>query len=304
MPLYVARAARVLHVAAAAFAVGAIAGMFLRGLALEYRASWQSTFLDAPQVHRIVSTALAPGAFVTGIAVPDAAHVSSIRTSNPAGGENASRWLYLYAGTLLVLVIVPRLLLALASGAVERRRAALAIPLDDAYYRRVLRGFREGPISVRVVPYSFTVPEVSVEGLRAVVARMVGPRAQVSIAPIVRYGAEDALPDDLVGTQSSIVVALFTATATPEREGHGAFVAALTARCGGEHECVALVDESAFRDRWPDDEARLGERRAAWRALFDECRIAAAFVDLARPDLPAAEAAIERALVGGGATER
>ena len=50
VPLYGMRAARILHVAAAALASGVIAGLYLRGLAFEYRAGWESTFLDAPTV--------------------------------------------------------------------------------------------------------------------------------------------------------------------------------------------------------------------------------------------------------------
>src|SRR5436853_594858 len=46
-PLYVARAARLLHAAAALFAAGIVAGLYLHGIAVEYRASWESTFLDA-----------------------------------------------------------------------------------------------------------------------------------------------------------------------------------------------------------------------------------------------------------------
>ena len=64
--LYGVRAARILHGAAAALAAGVIAGLYMRGLALEYRASWQSTFLDAPIVHSIVAFAYAPGALSDG----------------------------------------------------------------------------------------------------------------------------------------------------------------------------------------------------------------------------------------------
>ena len=49
-PLYAARAARVLHFAAAALALGVIAGLYVRGLGLEYRATWESTFLEPSSV--------------------------------------------------------------------------------------------------------------------------------------------------------------------------------------------------------------------------------------------------------------
>ncbi len=67
---------------AAMLAAGAIAGLYLRGIALEYRAGWQSTFLDAGDVAGLLHVVLAPGAWLTGIAIPGADHLRTI-----AGGE-------------------------------------------------------------------------------------------------------------------------------------------------------------------------------------------------------------------------
>ncbi len=298
-PLYAARAARILHLAAALFAAGVMSGLFLRGLAFEYRASWQSTFLDAPQVHQIVAVALAPGAVITGLPVPDVAHIASIRAGTTDAGENAALWLYLYTATILALVIVPRLVLALADGLIEHRRAKkLGLALDEPYFRRMLRGFRDGPVRVRVVPYSFTPTDAAAEGLRQVTARVLGARADVTFATPVVYGGEDALAADAVPPDATIVVALFAATATPESESHGAFVAKLAAAAGGARECVAIVDETAFRERWPKDEARLADRRSAWRDVLAARRMPVVFIHLAQPDLTQAEAAFEAAIAG------
>ena len=51
-----------------------------------------------------------------------------------------------------------------------------------------------------------------------------------------------------------------------------------------------LVDESAFLARWGDDDARREERRAVWRELVEAHGGVPVFVDLADPDLAAAEA--------------
>ena len=59
-PLSAARAATLLHAAAAALALGLIAGLYLRGLALDYRVGWESTFLSAGAAHAAVTTLLAP----------------------------------------------------------------------------------------------------------------------------------------------------------------------------------------------------------------------------------------------------
>ena len=64
-PLYAARAARILHLAAAALALGVVVGLYVRGIAFEYRATWESTFLDAPTVRTLLAFAYAPGAWLT-----------------------------------------------------------------------------------------------------------------------------------------------------------------------------------------------------------------------------------------------
>ena len=48
----------------------------MRGLALEYRATWQSTFLEPAAVRAVVAAFYAPGAWVTQLAVPDVAQVA------------------------------------------------------------------------------------------------------------------------------------------------------------------------------------------------------------------------------------
>ena len=46
-------------------------------LGLEYRAGWESTFLDAARVRALLGFALAPAAWLTGIALPDVARLEA-----------------------------------------------------------------------------------------------------------------------------------------------------------------------------------------------------------------------------------
>ncbi len=295
-PLYGARAARVLHLAAAATALGVIAGLYTRGLAFEYRASWESTFLGAEQVHALLSVTLAPGSWLTGIPVPDVAAIEAIRA--PAS-ENAAMWMHLMAGTVAVVVIIPRLVLALVAGLVERRRAKnVALPLDEPYYRRLVAGWVGEPTRVRVIPYSYTLTPEARAGLEAILARAYGNAAATIDAP-VGWGDDEWLSPatDAAGTGSidavEIRLPLFSLTATPEDVAHGEFLDALRAgggRAAASGPTVVLVDESAFLARWGDDAARREERRAVWRELVEAHGGVPVFVDLADPDLAAAEA--------------
>jgi len=288
-PLYGARAARILHCAALALALGMLAGMYVRGIALEYRATWESTFLDAAQVRALLAAAWAPGAAITGIAIPDAARIASIRA--PAS-ENAALWLHLIAATVLAIVIVPRAILGAVAAYVERRRAAnMPVPLAEPYFQRLLRGFRGGRAAVRVVSYSYTPGAAALAGLEAIVARAFGGSAALVVDVPVAYGDE---PSAAHGSPAYRIV-LFNASATPERDVHGRFVAALAGDERTLAPLIALVDESAFRARGMGDAARLEARRASWREALWGSGVAIVFVDLSTPDLLAVEGALDDA---------
>ena len=288
-PMYAARAARILHFAAAALALGVIAGLYVRGLGFEYRATWESTFLTPEAVHTFVAIFYAAGAYLTGLSIPDATQIAAIRA--PAS-ENAATWLHLMAATLAALVIVPRIALALATTLLERYRAShLLADLGDAYFQRLLRGYRAGTLRVVVVPYSFTVEPSVLATLQALLARGLGGEVAATLGASVAYGDED---DALIESPpGALLVALFNAAATPEREAHGRFVAKL-AQAG--REVAIVVDESSVNARFGEDRVRNEARRDAWRELAGAAGLAPVFVDLVHPDVAAAEAAFEAAL--------
>ena len=298
--LTAARIGRVLHVAAAAFALGALAGMYLRGLALEYRAGWESTFLNAEQVQTLLGLVLGPAAALTGFTLPDAAGYEALRFS--AGpGAIAAPWLHLYAVTVAAVVLAPRLLLALGDRWVEAwKTRRFPLRLDDAYFRRLTRSLRGTAAAVRVVPYSYQLSPQATLGLNNLVTRTLGSRSAVSIAPSVAFGDEDAVDARALAGQATIVLAVFALTATPEPENHGVFIDRIAQAAGGDLQLVALVDESGFRRQFGTEESRRGERLALWRKLLDERRCRALFVDLEQPDLTDAEAALQQALDAAG----
>jgi hypothetical protein len=292
-PLWRDRAAAVLHTCAATLAAGAIAGLYVRGIALEYRAGWQSTFLDATDVARLLNVVLAPGAWLTGIAVPDADHLRTL--AGDSIGENAAMWIHLYAATLLLLVIAPRA--ALATGAwISRRRLASRFPLalDEPYFQRLLRGWQRGTARVVALAYSYDVPQRNADGLAQVLTRALESAVDIQWRPAVAYGADD-LPEVASGAPAAVVV-VFNLSATPERETHGAFVRALAAQLASGAPLVAVVDASDFTDRFDDHPRRIAERRDAWERALAEQGVDAVFVRLASPDLAQAGAALARRL--------
>jgi Protein of unknown function (DUF2868) len=294
-PLAGHRSAALLHSGAAALGLGVMLAMYLRGLVLDYRADWQSTFLQADTVHAVLSTLLAPALALTGIGLPDAATLEQLRAipGQDVPGAPAAPWIHLYAVTLLLFVVGPRALLALAAGWRARAIAQrFPLPLNEPYFQRLLRQQRGGTTEVLVLPYAHTPPPQSTLGLHAVLARLYGDGLQIHVLPTVAFGDEEAAPaPPAAAAAPHALFALFDLASTPEPESHGRFMQTLAARGGA----TMLVDEAAFRRRFGAESERVQQRRQAWRQWAASFGATPVFVDLHAPDLAAAEQALQAA---------
>lgn len=137
------RVRKVLHLAAAAWALGVVLSLFTRGLVVEYRVGWESTFLSAEQVHAILRVLLLPALSVFPFEPFSVSDIAALRfpesSANAGGAAAGARWVYLYATLLALVVIAPRLVLALVARWREARLARrIAVNLDAPYYRRLL----------------------------------------------------------------------------------------------------------------------------------------------------------------------
>jgi hypothetical protein len=272
-PLAQHRASRTLHLAAALFAVGIVAGLLIRArYTAEYQAGWAGTWAGAEvEIAALLSVIFAPASWLTGIALPGAERLRELR----GGSENAGDWLILWAVTAALFVIVPRLALAAWSGA---RAAVLArrLPVpgaEDFYVRSLLRNALGRPGQARAIPYGFTPSTVSRERLERLLGAALGERVRVRTDRPVPYGAED---DWIAAEGSSLpeadqLILLFSLASTPEAENHGAFALAVRDRLTGGTGLTLLLDDSAFRERLrgqPSAQRRLDERLAAWRQVL------------------------------------
>ena len=310
-PLQSARLAALLHAAAALLALGAVMSLYSRGLVLDFRAGWDSTFLDPAAVHRLLVTVLGPAAALSGQSLPDSAGVAGLRLAT-GGGEGAARWIHLWASTLALAVLLPRSLLA-ALALVRARSLAARLPLPAAFddLQRLLRSASDQPLPVAVLAYSYALDAPRLAQLPRVLAAQFGPNAQLRFQALP-MGAEDDLPRWLARlagpatttpagattTPAGAVVALFALTATPERETHGALLQALADQLPATTPLVVMLDESGFLARFVghDGADRRTQRRAAWSALLQPSGQTACFVDLsaaaAAPDGAAADGAV------------
>jgi len=281
-PVMTSRVAAMFHGAAALLGAGLIAGFYVRGIALDYRAGWESTFLDAERVRSVLHVFYGPASAITGIAVPDAAHLETIRWREGQGGENAAPWIHLLAATTFIYVVVPRTLLALLAfaGAAHAART-LRLPATMAGYFG--RAFREAGVwveggAVRAIPYAYEPSPASIERLRAR-----SPDSVFDVREPVAYGREDAVGAAIAdGETPGAIVLLFTSAATPEEDSHGRVID--HAREAARLRAVplrAMVDEGPYTERMGTGLApRVEERRRAWSRLIAAHGIEASFVDL------------------------
>ncbi|GAA6118913.1 DUF2868 domain-containing protein [Acidovorax sp. FG27] len=118
--LFGQRLARVLHLCAAAWGAGIALSLLLRGLVVRYQFGWESTFLDVPQVHAVTTVLFWPLTALFGLAPFSPQEIAATRDFAGTGAEG-SRWVWMYVGLLLLMVVLPRL--ALAGWARWRERA-------------------------------------------------------------------------------------------------------------------------------------------------------------------------------------
>jgi len=294
------RAETALHTGAAALALGLVAGLYARGLVLDYRVGWESTFFDAAAAHALVTTVLGPAAMLSGIGLPDAATFAALQIApgTSTTGAPAGPWIHLIALTLALVVVVPRIVLALACGfAAAWRSRRFALPLDEPYFQRLLRLGAGGAARVVVVPYAATPSPQATLGLRALLAATLGntTRLDVRIAPLVPFGAEDVAPDE-IGADTTHAIALFDLGATPEADHQTRFVRTLAAALPKGATLAAVVDASAFARRFAGLDSRVAERREAWRVWSEGVGTAAVTVDLESADAAGAEPYLQAAL--------
>ena len=134
----------VMHTAAGALALGLIAGLYLRGLVLDYRAGWQSTFADASTVQTALGWLLWPASLLTGVAVPDVGPLRLL--PGQVAQASAAPWIHLLAATLLIWVVLPRALLALrAAWRAGHGARHFELPLNTPYFEGLHPLMRRAP---------------------------------------------------------------------------------------------------------------------------------------------------------------
>ncbi|MCA9452910.1 MAG: DUF2868 domain-containing protein, partial [Nitrospira sp.] len=95
-PVIISRVRFLLHIGSACLALGIILSMYVRGLVLDYQATWESTFLSATQVHTVLNGLLGPAAWLLGFPFPPAEDLVHLQAP---GHGSAAPWIHMWALT-------------------------------------------------------------------------------------------------------------------------------------------------------------------------------------------------------------
>jgi len=263
-----------LHLAAIMAALGVVLGMYLRGLAFEYRAGWSSTFLNGESLEQFLRFTLGTAAWVSGIELPNADRLAQLSWSQGSKGENAATWIHLYAVTCLLFIGLPRLLLALGSaGKAGRLQAEFpldvnALGLTPAPDMALEDRSNPKAKQICVIPFNLELKPKDRELIRLFAfGEAGGPvnidyREKIDYSEIENYFAAftPAAPE------AHRTVLMFNLSATPEHEVQGDAIKLLQEKVPGERLLVYL-DGDAFTKRFggdPDFSNRLTKRKESW----------------------------------------
>jgi hypothetical protein len=246
-----------LHAAAIALALGIVAGMYGRGLTKEYKATWESTFLDRPAVRNLTVAVLGPASLLTGIAVPD--------PGDPDHKQPAAPWIHLWAASALIFIGIPRLILM----NMARLHAAKSEPDyrgEFSDYLQVCRSLASGGSQkADVLPVHYQPESRTRDALRLALQHHWGAHVGADFLKPLAYGSEDNAVPPPAPERLAIIIPL---AVTPEAEIHGALLHEAAAAIPDRTRRLLVLDAESFESRFralPEYPQRLASRRAAWQ---------------------------------------
>jgi hypothetical protein len=260
-----------LHVAAALLAMGGAAALYARGWSHEYRAVWESTLLGESEASAFFETLFKPATKVLRTPVPldqiAGMHRTLGKVAKPAP---ALPWIHLYAGTLLVLIVLPRLLLAgLGAARCGRVVAQPARALSwGGYLRALLRAVEGGSERIQVLVHAIEPTAHHREVWDRGVRERFGGMARAEYVRIPA-GEEDEFAAAWQPVCANLVM-LFNMATTPEAEVQRRLVSDVRQRLLTKHaepELIVLLDGTSLAGRWSPE--KIAGREQLWSQMVE-----------------------------------
>lgn len=282
-----------IHLGAAMLALGALSSLWLTGLTNAYQVGWESTFLSPSAVQTCLNILFAPLQHLLGTEPWTLAEVTALQGWAPSGVPAVPAgfmqfleyptvgqlWVQLYSLLLGLMVIAPRLVLALWQGIkVWWLNQHLALPLQQPYFQKLQRDWAGRATALQVQPYSLDITPEREAALRSHVAQNYGAGAQLTVMPPLAYGSP--LPNASNSSNGHAQqVLLLNLAATPEVEIHGALLAQVLNLWGPQTDVWLWAAD--FRARNTGAPARVQEREQLWKEFVRSAGLNATLVPAA-----------------------
>jgi hypothetical protein len=263
------------------FTLGAVAHLFYGFASKHYRVGWETSLtglIDANAVHTVINWVLAPGSFLLTRPIPDAKHIESLRMP-PSLGEGAENWFWLYFGSVLAWVVIPRLYLV-ALNAFTRWRMCrnFPLPMNATYFTTLRAAWRGQRIGVSVVPFRYELSPVLRSNLGGMLKRIYGLAVDITVDQPVMMGNDAADWKNPVKREGHVaVILIFNLAATAEADTHGTLLRVLRKTIEEGTPIVPIVDTGAYRQ---DDSERFRQRCNQWRQTLDKVKFKPLFLNL------------------------
>ncbi len=281
-----------LHVAAALMAIGGATALYARGWSHEYRAVWESTLLGENGARAFFKTLFKPASAALRTPVPLDQLAGMHRTGGKAEkAAPALPWIHLYAGTLLVLIVVPRLVLA-GIGAARGGRAVSSRARSlswGGHLRGLLRAVEGGDSPIQVLVHAIEPTaahrEIWDRGVRGRFGGMA--RAEYLRIPA---GDEDEFAAAWQPVSAQLVM-LFNMATTPEAEVQRRLVSDVRQRLLTKHaepDLIVLLDGTSLTGRWTPE--KIAGREQLWTRTVEG--LASEVIVAVRKETPRMPAAV------------
>lgn len=266
--IIISRVRHLLHIGAACLALGIILSMYVRGLVLDYQATWESTFLSAAHVHTVLHGLLGPAAWLLGFPFPSVEDLAHLQAP---GQGSAAPWIHVWALTAFVGIVIPRVILAgLSARSAHKAAESFTLPLDEPYYLQLLNTERGQGTQIDIVPYSYQPSPAALDCLGQCLLDLIGNQATLHWREPLPYG-QASVPWLQATSSPQTVVLVCNLAQTPEAEVHGELFHRLQTSiesCNGQHRLLLILDQEPYRHL--ADQAQMRGRQQTWQRLAND----------------------------------
>ncbi|MCA9499618.1 MAG: DUF2868 domain-containing protein [Nitrospira sp.] len=266
-PVIISQVRHLLHIGAACLALGIILNMYVRGLVLDYQATWESTFLSAAQVHVVLYGLLGPAAWFLGFPFPSAENLAHLQAP---GHGSAAPWIHMWTLTAFIGIVMPRITLAWLSARFAHKAVqSFTLPLDEPYYLQLLSTERGQGTQIDIVPYSYQPSPAALDCLGQCLLDLIGNQATLHWRDPLPYG-QTSVPW-LPATSPQTMVLICNLAQTPEAEVHGELIHMLQASiesCNGQHRLLLVLDREPYQHL--ADQTQMKGRQQTWQRLAND----------------------------------